>query len=161
MKKILVLTLSAVFLLISCQSKTEDILINIAYVGNYDHAMNIFLTNYQPKINIDNAYQSIYEVKNKEELTRVKKYILKNHSEKTYRTNKLKVVVIAGTDEKVYFFNSEDGIKFIDYLINNIVVENSRTNKHQTNQYFIESELPPFKNQLKAYSGREWMNERK
>lgn len=161
MKKILILVLAVVFLLVSCQNKTENILINIEYVGNYDNAMNIFLSNYKPNIKIDNAFQSIYEVKNKEILKEVEEYIIENQSEKTYRTNKLKITITKNKNEKKYFFNSEDGSKFIDYLIDNIEVKNSTTNKYRTNQYFLESELPPFKNQLKVYSGKEWMNEQK
>ncbi len=160
MKKILILVLGIVFLLVSCQNKTENVLINIKYVGNYDHAMDIFLSNYKPSIKIDNAYQSIYEVKNEEILQEVEKYIIGNHSEKTYRTNKLQITITKNKNEKKYFFNSKDGAKFIDYLIDNIEVKNSTTNKHKTNQYFLESELPPFKNQLKMYSGKEWMNEK-
>lgn len=161
MKKILILVLSAIFLLGGCQNKTENILINIRYIGNYDRAMDIFLSNYKPNIKIDNAYQSIYEVKNEKVLEEVEKYIIKNQSEKTYRTNKLKVTIIKNKKEEIFFFNSEKGINFIDYLIENIKVKNSETNKYKTNQYFIESELPPFRNQLKVYSGREWMNEEK
>lgn len=161
MKKILILVLSAIFLLGGCQNKTENILINIRYIGNYDRAMDIFLSNYKPNIKIDNAYQSIYEVKNEKILEEVEKYIIKNQSEKTYRTNKLKVTIIKNKKEEIFFFNSEKGINFIDYLIDNIKVKNSDTNKYKTNQYFIESELPPFRNQLKVYSGREWMNEEK
>ncbi|SHE73725.1 hypothetical protein [Chryseobacterium vrystaatense] len=161
MKKILILVLSAIFLLGGCQNKTENILINIRYIGNYDRAMDIFLSNYKPNIKIDNAYQSIYEVKNEKVLEEVEKYIIKNQSEKTYRTNKLKVTIIKNKKAEIFFFNSEKGINFIDYLIENIKVKNSETNKYKTNQYFIESELPPFRNQLKVYSGREWMNEEK
>lgn len=160
MKKILILVLGAIFLLGGCQNKTENILINIKYIGNYDRPMDIFLSNYQPSIKIDDAYQSIYEVKNEKVLKEVEKYIIKNHTEKTYRTNKLKVTIIKNKNENDYFFNSESGIKFIDNLIDNVQVKNSKTNKYKTNQYFIESELPPFKNQLKLYSGKEWMNEK-
>lgn len=159
MKKIIIFVLVAIFTIISCHKKTENILINITYVGNYDHAMDVFLTNYQPTIKIDNAYQSIYEVKNVGMLEVVENYIIKNYSTRTYRTNKLKVVLTIDNKEKIYFFNSKDGIDFIDYLINNVEIKSSKTNKYQTNQYFIESELPPFKNHLKDYSGREWMNE--
>lgn len=159
MKKIIIFVLGAIFIIISCREKTENILINIKYVGNYDHAMDVFLTNYQPTIKIDNAYQSIYEVKNGEMLEVAEKYIVNNYSKKTYRTNKLEVNLTIDNKEEIYFFNADDGIRFIDFLINHLKVKNSTTNKYQTNQYFIESELPPFKNHLKDYSGKEWMNE--
>lgn len=159
MKKILIIIFGAIFIIISCHKKTENILINIKYVGNYDHAMDVFLTNYQPNIKIDNAYQSIYEIEEGIMLEKVKKYVENQHSKHVYKTNKIKVTVIMDNNEKIYFFNADDGIKFINFLIANIKVQNSKTNKYTTNQYFIESELPPFKNHLKDYSGREWMNE--
>lgn len=161
MKNILILILSVIFLLEGCKNKVENILINIKYIGNYDRPMDIFLSNYQPSIKIDNAFQSIYEVENENVLKKVEEYIIINHTEKTYRTNKLKVIIIKNKDEKKYFFNAGDGIRFIDYLIENIKVKNNEDNKYKNNQYFIESELPSFKNQLKSYSGKEWMNEKK
>lgn len=160
MKKIVILVLGVIFLLGGCQNKTENILINIKYIGNYDRPMDIFLSNYHPSIKIDNAYQSIYEVKNEKVLKEVEKYIITNHTEKTYRTNKLKVTIVKNNGEKKYFFSSESGMEFIDYLLDNIEVKNSTTTKYKTNQYILESELPPFKNQLKLYSGKEWMNEK-
>lgn len=159
MKKVIIFIFGAIFMIISCQNKTENILINITYVGNYDHAMDVYLTNYHPNIKIDNSYQSIYAAEDEKMLEKVKNYVVDNHSKHIYRTNKLKVILTTNNKEKIYFFNAADGIKFIDFLIIHVKVENSETNKYQTNQYFIESELPPFKNQLKDYSGREWMNE--
>ncbi|EKB60685.1 hypothetical protein [Bergeyella zoohelcum] len=91
MKNILILILSVIFLLEGCKNKVENILINIKYIGNYDRPMDIFLSNYQPSIKIDNAFQSIYEVENENVLKKVEEYIIINHTEKTYRTNKLKV----------------------------------------------------------------------
>ncbi|OJX33141.1 MAG: hypothetical protein BGO86_03870 [Chryseobacterium sp. 36-9] len=161
MKKLLIYILGTVFLLINCQNKTENILINVKYVGNYDHAMDTFLTNDQPNIKIDNAYQSIYEVKNKKILEKVKDYVIENHSKNTYRTNKLKVAITVNRKEKNYFFNSKDGIKFIDFLIQEVSVKTDPKNQYSNDEYFKTSELPPFKNQLKAYSGREWMYEKK
>ncbi|WP_187478104.1 hypothetical protein [Amniculibacterium sp. G2-70] len=159
MKKILILVLGMVFLLISCQNRTENILINVNYVGNYDHQMDILITN---KIKKDtNIYkQRSYAVTAEKMLDKIRDYVIENHSKKTFRTNKLKVVVFVDKKEEIYYFNAKDGIKFIDYLMKNIRIKDSKTYQYQTNQYFLESELPPFKNQLKIYSGKEWMNEK-
>lgn len=159
MKNLLIVFLSIFFLCSSCQSKPLDSEINIVYVGNYDFPMDIILTNYEAPIE-SKPYQSIYEVKKGEMINKVVKYILANHSNKTYRTNKLKVIVTTKNKKSSYYFNAEDGVKLISFLISNVEVNNSKINKYKTNQYFLESELPPFKNQLEAYSGREWMNEK-
>lgn len=123
--------------------------------------MDIYLTNYQPNIKIDIANQSIYEVKNKKILEKVNNYVTENHSKKIYRTNKLKVAIVVDGKVKNYFFNSKDGINFIDFLIKDLSIKTDPKNQYSNDEYFKTSELPPFKNQLKEYCGKEWMSERK
>lgn len=155
--KIIILIFSALFLFIGCQCKSEKISVNISYVGNQDLRMDIVLANNRVKKDTNIYYQRSYEVKNSCIMQNIKDYIIRNHSQKLYRTNKLKITITEGKENKIYYFNAEDGIKFIDLLIKKVSVKADPKNQYSNDEYFKTSELPPFKNQLKSYLGKEWM----
>lgn len=145
MKKIL-LIFSAFFLFISCQCKSDDISINISYVGNYDFPTDIFLTNYEILKKIE-VYQSVYEVNNSCVMIDVRNYIIKNHSREFSKFNKLKIIIAEKNIEKIYYFNADDGIKFINYLRKNVYIK--KDNKYFNDQYFKNNLLSSLEYKLK------------
>ena len=120
--------------------------------------MDVFISNYNKTVG-DDAYQTNYQVKNDLMLENLKNYIEKNYSKKVFKSNKLKVTVEFHKNSNVLYFNAQDGSKLIDYIIQNVTVKDDSKNIYQNNNYFKNSELPPFKYHLNKYSGKEWMNE--
>jgi len=158
MKKIfLLISIFTSFIFISnCQCRTDDIIVNIRYVGNFDLPMDILLTNIT-NLKKREIYQSVYEVEEKCMMQNVKTFVINHHSKETHKINKLKITIFTNKKEQVYFFNGKDGIDFIDFLINNTSVKTNSKNKYANDAYFKESELSSIKYQLKTYSGKEWM----
>ena len=94
MKKIfLLISIFTSFIFISnCQCRTDDIIVNIRYVGNFDLPMDILLTNIT-NLKKREIYQSVYEVEEKCMMQNVKTFVINHHSKETHKINKLKITI--------------------------------------------------------------------
>lgn len=145
-------------ILLNCSCRPENIIINIKYVGDFDFPMDVYLANYIHTRNSE-KYQQSYLVEDGCSMSKIADYVIENQSKKTFRSNKLKIAIFKGSTEETYYFDAKDGTQFIEFLIKNIDVKSDLPDNPFGNKYFKNSELPPYINQLKSYSGREWMNE--